>query len=80
MAGHRSRAGFAGSAARQQTDGGSVRLRRRLRNHLPVDAQVPAGIGTATEADRCGLPPSGCPGFLGPVPQPVWMDVRSLTA
>src|SRR5690606_19710724 len=48
-------------------------------NHLPVDAQVPAGLGTATEP-TLRSPPSGCPGFFGPVPQPVSMDARRLPA
>ena len=50
------------------------------RNHLPVDAQVPAGFGTATEhaCKRCA--PSGCPGFIGPVPQPVSMDGAQLAS
>jgi len=48
-----------------------------VRNHLPVDAQVPAGLGTAT-GTTLRSPPSGCPGVFGPVPQPVSMDGRIL--
>ena len=47
----------------------------RLRNHLPADAQVPAGFGTSP-ARQCA--PSGCPGIKGPVPPPVSMDAGSL--
>jgi len=55
-----------------------------VRNHLPVDAQVPAGLGTVM-----GVPdqtyliwriPSSCPGVFGPVPQPVSMDGARLAA
>jgi len=47
----------------------------RLRNHLPADAQVPAGFGTSP---TCLRTPSGCPGIKGPVPPPVSMDARSV--
>src|SRR3546814_12478322 len=47
--------------------------RGRFRNHLPVDAQVPAGLGTAKE-QTARFAPSGCPGVFGPVPQPVSME------
>src|SRR5690606_7419667 len=47
------------------------------RNHLPVDAQVPAGLGTAT-GTAAGRVPSGCPGVSGPVPQPVSMDAAQI--
>jgi hypothetical protein len=47
-------------------------------NHLPVDAQVPAGFGTAMERTCMQAAPSSCPGVFGPVPQPVSMDGHSL--
>src|SRR5690606_18067339 len=53
---------------------GQMHVRRQAsRNHLPVDAQVPAGLGTAT-GTTLRSSPSGCPGVFGPVPQPVSMD------
>src|SRR3546814_16812475 len=52
--------------------------RGRFRNHLPVDAQVPAGLGTAKE-QTARFAPSGCPGVFGPVPQPVSMERTGCT-
>src|SRR3546814_20724684 len=48
--------------------------RGRFRNHLPVDAQVPAGLGTAQE-QTARFAPSGCPGVFGPVPPPASLEL-----
>src|SRR3546814_3410333 len=52
--------------------------RGRFRNHLPVDAQVPEGLGTAKD-QTTRFAPSGCPGVFGPVPQPVSMARHGCT-
>lgn len=70
MRGHRSHAeGLEGRRCRRHGPP------MRSRNHLPADAQVPAGFGTSPTRLRA---PSGCPGIKGPVPPPVLMDGASV--
>lgn len=70
-----------GHAGKSPTLGGCDTAGEAIRNHLPVDAQVPAGLGTAMgRAFRKTCTPSSCPGVFGPVPQPVSMDGQRLPA
>src|SRR5690606_24621147 len=71
----RSDGGESHQGARGMPESGRIAARAnpprgRFRNHLPVDTQVPAGLGTAKE-QTARFAPSGCPGVFGPVPQPV---------